>query len=149
MPCARKLERLGDIGKVHEAVVHDNAPASMAKMFAGDTGSLFQPRQVVKLDIEEYVAFVQHFVVLEAVQQRVRRRHRASTCKRRRCPAHATAVSRKRLEKCHERNRGLAQLLHQQFPSAPPRDHDREHDRASASGIQPPSNSLCIAAARR
>ena len=87
-------------------------------------------REVLRVDRQEHHALVQHLVVLQVVQQRVRhavgrrgQEHRRARDARRRARLDA-------LDEEAERHRVLGEPLHQQRAAALPRREQREHDAA-------------------
>ena len=88
------------------------------------------PRHVADLDRQEHHALVQHLVVVEVVQQRVRRRvgrrgeeHRGARNALRR-------ILEERLEERRERHRGALQALEHDLAPAPPGGEHHEHEEA-------------------
>ena len=91
-PCGRaQLERGADVGLLHESVARATRQQSSAKMLAGDSVVRLHPRHVAKFDGQENIVLVQDLVVLEAVQQRVRRRIGRRRSGTQRCPARDAA----------------------------------------------------------
>ena len=63
---------LGHVGRVHETEVQRDAPEAVAQRLHLHPLVHRHPRHLVELHGEDHVALVQHLVVLEVVQQRLR-----------------------------------------------------------------------------
>jgi hypothetical protein len=130
------LERKRDIGPLEEAVMRTDAPAAVLQWRAHHPILGADPGNVPEFDGEEYVLLVQDLVVLEAVQQRVRRRIGARRQEYGGALYTLGRIQKERLQKSLQRRRPSAQAFQQSFTSAP-----------STSENQPPSRILCMAAA--
>ena len=117
-------QRARDVGLVHEAVVGLHLPEAGGKLLDLQPVLVGNVRHFLEADREDDVLFVQHLVVLQVVQQRLRdgvwigdREHGSAR------GSPQVLVPAERGDEGQQLGIVLADLLDQQLPAAPPRRH--------------------------